>query len=206
MTFSAILRQPSEVSTETKLAFVEECLNLLELTDLPLAEPDREAYYRERPKQLLYVVFHGFFLTAIFYPFVGFTGTFGDAVFYGLKACLMIFFNVYMGQSMCYLAPSVEVAALLGISTNSIFFLFMGFNPPAMSIPSDYRWLYNITSQKYSFAAMTASVLAKCEDGQGICCGSCKVAARLNASIEYVYEMKHAEPEAILASSLVSLC
>ncbi|CAK4653604.1 unnamed protein product [Aphanomyces euteiches] len=108
MTFSAILRQPSEVSTETKLAFVEECLNLLELTslgdtivrgssvermkrltigmelaaalsvlfldeptngldarsaklvmsgirkisDLPLAEPDREAYYRERPKRM----------------------------------------------------------------------------------------------------------------------------------------------------------
>ncbi|CAK4186149.1 unnamed protein product [Aphanomyces euteiches] len=34
LTFSAILRQPSEVSREAKLAFVEECLNMLELTSL----------------------------------------------------------------------------------------------------------------------------------------------------------------------------
>ncbi|KAG9410367.1 hypothetical protein AC1031_018400 [Aphanomyces cochlioides] len=178
-----------------------------------LTESDREAYYRERASQtygsiwyfvgatvveLPYVVFHGFLFTAIFYPFVGFTGTFGDAVFYGLNVCLMILFNVYMGQPMCYLAPSVEVAALLGILTNSIFFLFMGFNPPAMSIPSGYRWLYNITPQKYSLAAMTASVMVKAwvvGSSTTFLSGKTNTTASMKEFIEYVYEMKYAEAE-----------
>ncbi|CAK4186142.1 unnamed protein product [Aphanomyces euteiches] len=187
---------------------------------LPLTTTDREAFYRERASQtysafwyfvgstvaeLPYVFFNGFLFTAIFYPFVGFKGTFGDAVFYGFNLSLMLLLNVYMGQLMSYAAPTVEAAALLGILVNSIFFLFMGFNPPALSIPSGYRWLYHITPQKYSLAAMTASVLSKCENGEGMGCGlindlppfawqglgKTNTTATMKEFIEYVYEMKH---------------
>ncbi|KAH9181722.1 hypothetical protein AeNC1_016302, partial [Aphanomyces euteiches] len=189
---------------------------------LPLTVLDREAFYRERASQtystfwyfigstvaeLPYVFFNGFLFTAIFYPFVGFTGSFGDAVFYGFNLSLMLLFSVYMGQLMSYLAPSVEVATLLGVLFNSLFFLFMGFNPPAMSIPSGYRWLYHITPQKYSLGALTASVLAKCENGDGMGCGlihdlppfvwqglgKADTTASMKEFIEFVYEMKHDE-------------
>ncbi|RHZ00591.1 hypothetical protein DYB35_012149, partial [Aphanomyces astaci] len=183
---------------------------------LPLATEERESFYRERAAQtysavwyfvgatvaeLPYVFFSSFVFTAIFYPFVGFEGTVGDAVFYGLNLSLMVLLNVYMGQLTAYAAPRVEVATLLGIIINSIFFLFMGFNPPASS--AGYRWLYHITPQKYSLAAMTASVLAKCEDGQGMGCGAIddfppfilkklgKPYATMKDFIELVFEMKY---------------
>ncbi|ETV87104.1 hypothetical protein H257_02102 [Aphanomyces astaci] len=168
---------------------------------LPLATEERESFYRERAAQTYSAV--SFVFTAIFYPFVGFEGTFGDAVFYGLNLSLMVLLNVYMGQLTAYAAPRVEVATLLGILINSIFFLFMGFNPPASSIPAGYRWLYHITPQKYSLAAMTASVLAKCDDGQGMGCGAIhdfppfilkqlgKPHATMKDFIELVFEMKY---------------
>ncbi|CAK4652166.1 hypothetical protein LEN26_007161 [Aphanomyces euteiches] len=134
---------------------------------LPMATSDRDVFYRERASQtysstwyfvgstvaeLPYVFFNGFLFTAIYFPFVGFKGTFLDAL-------------------MAYAAPRVEIAALMGILIQSIYFLFMGFNPPSSSIKSYYRWLYHITPQKYSLAAMTATVLGKCEDNQGMGCG-----------------------------------
>ncbi|CAK4186532.1 unnamed protein product [Aphanomyces euteiches] len=180
---------------------------------LPLATADREAFYRERASQtysstvaeLPYVFFTGFLFTAIFFPFVGFKGTFGDAVFYGLNLSLMLLLSVYMGQLMAYAAPTIEIAALVGILFNSIFFLFMGFNPPSMSIPSGYRWLYHITPQKYSYAAMTACVLSKCENGEGMGCGLINdlppfvwqglhkktPTASIKEFVEFVYEMKY---------------
>ncbi|ETW05787.1 hypothetical protein H310_03471 [Aphanomyces invadans] len=185
---------------------------------LPLATEERESFYRERASQtysavwyfvgatvaeLPYVFFNSFLFTAIFYPFVGFQGTFLDALFYGLNLSLMVLMNVYMGQLTAYAAPRVEVATLLGILINSIFFLFMGFNPPSSSIPAGYRWLYHVTPQKYSLAAMTASVFAKCDAGQGMGCGVIhdfppfilaqigKPQATMKDFIELVYEMKY---------------
>ncbi|KAF0712939.1 Aste57867_4589 [Aphanomyces stellatus] len=185
---------------------------------LPLACEERESFYRERASQtysalwyfvgstvaeLPYVVVNSFVFTAIFYPFVGFHGTFGDAFFYGFNLTLMVLLNVYMGQLTAYVAPRVEIATLLGILINSVFFLFMGCNPPGSSIPSGYRWLYHITPHKYTLAAMTASVFAKCEDGQGMGCeyitempplilkGLGKPRATMKEFIEFVYEMKY---------------
>lgn len=189
---------------------------------LPLSFEERKSFYRERASQtygavwyfagatiieIPYVLFNGFLFTAIMYPLVGFHGTFGDAVFYGTNLSLMLLLNVYMGQMMAYVAPTVEVASLLGILMNSIFFLFMGYNPPASSVPSGYRWVYHITPQKYSLAAMTASVFAKCEEGQGRGCGTINdlppyiwkglgkttSAASMKEFIEFVYEMKYDE-------------
>ncbi|KAG9398088.1 hypothetical protein AC1031_015008 [Aphanomyces cochlioides] len=112
---------------------------------------------------------------------------------------------------MSYAVPTVEVAALLGLLVNSLFFLFMGYNPSAMSIPSGYRWLYHIIPQKYSLAALTATVLAKCEKNQDLGCGVIQdvppfvwqglgkntTSATMKEFVEFVYEMKH--DDAVLA-------
>ncbi|OQR83374.1 ATP-binding Cassette (ABC) Superfamily [Thraustotheca clavata] len=82
--------------------------------------------------------------------------------------------NVYMGQLMAYTMPSIEVAALAGISLNSIFFLFMGFNPTASQLPKGYHWLYTITPPKYAFAILSAETFAKCTDGTQIGCNVMK--------------------------------
>ncbi|CAK4683438.1 unnamed protein product [Aphanomyces euteiches] len=108
---------------------------------LPITVTNREAFYRERAAQtysafwyfvgstvaeLPYVFLNGFLFTAIFYPFVGFKGTFGGALFYGVNMSLVLLLSVYLGQLLSYAAPTVEVASLLGILVNSLFFLFMG--------------------------------------------------------------------------------
>ncbi|POM61185.1 ABC Superfamily [Phytophthora palmivora] len=92
---------------------------------------------------------------------VGFSG-FGTGVLYWINVSLLVLMQTYMGQLFVYALPSVEVAAIIGVLVNSIFFLFMGFNPPAKSIPSGYRWLYTITPQKYSLAILEALVFTDC--------------------------------------------
>ncbi|GMF40400.1 unnamed protein product [Phytophthora lilii] len=67
-----------------------------------------------------------------------------------------------MGQLFVYGLPSVEVAAIIGVLVNSMFFLFMGFNPPANAIPEGYKWFYTITPQKFSLSILTALVFADC--------------------------------------------
>ncbi|KAJ8577569.1 hypothetical protein ON010_g1638 [Phytophthora cinnamomi] len=49
-----------------------------------------------------------------------------------------------------------------------IFFLFNGFNPPGGSIPTGYKWLYDITPHKYSLALVASLVFGDCpSDGDG---------------------------------------
>ncbi|KAF0712938.1 Aste57867_4588 [Aphanomyces stellatus] len=185
---------------------------------LPVTIEDREAFYRERASEcyspfwyfvgstvaeIPYVVVNACVFTAIFYPFVGFHGSCGDAAYYAFNLALLVLLNVYMGQMTAYAAPTVEIATLLGILINSIFFLFMGFNPPGSTVPSGYKWLYHITPQKYSLAALTASVFAKCEDGVGMGCGYIDLLppnilqqlhtkkATMKQFIEHIYVMKY---------------
>ncbi|CAH0514958.1 unnamed protein product [Peronospora belbahrii] len=84
-----------------------------------------------------------------------------------------------------------------------IFFLFNGFNPPAGSIPSGYKWLYHITPHKYSLALVASLVFGDCpSDGDGSEVG-CQVMADLPPSLaenmtvkeylEDVFMMKHSE-------------
>ncbi|CAK4874345.1 unnamed protein product, partial [Aphanomyces euteiches] len=94
---------------------------------------------------LPYVFVSTFVFTIIYYSFVGFKGNVGDVIVYGLELSLFVLMNVYFGQLMAYAMPRVDVAASMGVLLNSIFFLFMGFNPPESQIPSGYRWLTTIT-------------------------------------------------------------
>ncbi|GAB9477163.1 Atp-binding protein, partial [Globisporangium polare] len=143
---------------------------------LPIASHERSSFYRERASQTYnalwyffgstvaevpYVFFSGLLFTVIFYPMVGFTG-FGTAVLFWLNLSLLILMQTYMGQLLAFALPSEEVAAIIGVLVNSIFFLFMGFSPPANAIPAGYNWLYQITPQRFSLSIAAALVFADC--------------------------------------------
>ncbi|GAB9477079.1 Atp-binding protein [Globisporangium polare] len=145
---------------------------------LPIASEERESFYRERASQtynalwyfvgstvaeIPYTFGSGLLFTLIFFPMVGFTG-FGTAVLYWITISLLILLTTYMGQFLAFAMPSVEVAAIIGVLMNSIFFTFMGFNPPSDAIPAGYKWLYQITPQRYPLAILTALVFGDCSD------------------------------------------
>ncbi|OQR85265.1 ATP-binding Cassette (ABC) Superfamily [Achlya hypogyna] len=186
---------------------------------LPLASEERASFYRERASQtynalwyfvgstlaeIPYVFVSTYIFTIIYYPFVGFHESVGACAFYGLNLSLLVLMNVYFGQLMAYAMPRVDVAALVGVLLNSIFFLFMGYNPPASQIPSGYRWLYTITPPKYSVALLVAETFSQCTDGTQLGCRvmpssgiPLSLSKALNKTdvtvkeyIEYMYEMK----------------
>ncbi|OQR95374.1 ATP-binding Cassette (ABC) Superfamily, partial [Thraustotheca clavata] len=152
---------------------------------LPIASEERASFYRERASQtynalwyfvastlaeLPYVFVTTITFTIIYYPLVGLKESVGACLFYGFNLSLLVLMNVYFGQLMSYAMPRVEVAALVGVLLNSIFFLFMGFNPPASQIPTGYRWLYTITPPKYSVALLVAETFSKCVNGNELGC------------------------------------
>ncbi|CAK4759053.1 unnamed protein product [Aphanomyces euteiches] len=154
---------------------------------VPLSVEERASYYRERASQtynalwyflagtivqIPYVLVTTLIFTVIYYPFVGFTGSVGDVIIYFLLLSLYSLMNVYMGQLAAYALPSVDVAMSIGALVNSIFILFMGFNPPTSAIPKGYKWLATITPPKYSLSVLVAEIFAKCENGNGMGCAT----------------------------------
>ncbi|KAG9410911.1 hypothetical protein AC1031_018938 [Aphanomyces cochlioides] len=146
---------------------------------------NRASYYRERASQtynalwyvvgatvaeIPYVLVSTFLFTIIYYPFVGYKGNVGNVIIYGFELSLYVLMNVCYGQFMAYVMPRVDVAATMGVTLNSIFYLFMGFNPPNSQIPKGYRWFATITPPKYSVSILTAEIFAQCENGQGMGC------------------------------------
>uniref|UniRef100_M4BGL5 ABC transporter domain-containing protein n=1 Tax=Hyaloperonospora arabidopsidis (strain Emoy2) TaxID=559515 RepID=M4BGL5_HYAAE len=144
---------------------------------LPISCEERESFYRERAAQtynalwyfvgstlaeIPYVFASGFIFTFVWFFMVGFTG-FGTALLYWINVSLLVLLQAYMGQFLAYAMPSVEVAAIIGVLMNSIFFLFMGFNPPANAIPGGYKWLYAITPQRYPLAILGSLVFGQCD-------------------------------------------
>uniref|UniRef100_K3XD45 ABC-2 type transporter domain-containing protein n=1 Tax=Globisporangium ultimum (strain ATCC 200006 / CBS 805.95 / DAOM BR144) TaxID=431595 RepID=K3XD45_GLOUD len=145
---------------------------------LPIASEERASFYRERASQtynalwyfvgstvaeIPYVFSSSFLFTAVFFPMVGFTGV-GRFFFYWLNTSLHVLLQTYIGQFLSYALPSVEVAAIIGVLLNSIFILFMGFNPPGDAIPTGYKWLYYITPQKYTLSILASTMFGHCGD------------------------------------------
>ncbi|DAZ96398.1 TPA: hypothetical protein N0F65_012479 [Lagenidium giganteum] len=145
---------------------------------LPIASEERASFYRERACQTYnslwfflgftvvevpYVIVGSFLLMIVFYPMVGFKSVDKWAL-YWLNLALHVLLQTYIGQFLAFALPSVEVAAIIGVLLNGIFLLFMGFNPPASSLPSGYKWLYNITPQRYTFSTLSAIVFGDCPD------------------------------------------
>lgn len=55
-----------------------------------------------------------------------------------------------------YLTPSIEVAGVVGMLLNQVFFMFGGFNPPSNAIPVGYKWLQDKTPQRFAISILSA--------------------------------------------------
>jgi len=145
---------------------------------LPLAFEERAAFYRERASQtyntlwffvaftvveIPYVLVSALVFTVLFFPMVGFTG-FATAIAYWLTVALHILFQAYLGQLLIFALPSIEVAAIIGILYNALFLMVSGFNPPTRQLPTGYKWLFNISPQRYAFATLSALVFGDCAE------------------------------------------
>ncbi|KAJ0396680.1 hypothetical protein ATCC90586_009163 [Pythium insidiosum] len=184
---------------------------------LPISSTDRAAFYRERASQTYnafwyfvggtiievpYVFVSTLIFTSIFFPMVGFSG--GDRfVMFWLNLALQVLLQTYLGQLLVYSLPSIEVAAVIGSLVNSTFLLFMGGNPPAAAIPSGYKWLYHCTPQKYTLAALIATVFADCSSPENTTDLACQRIENLPPSmpagltvkqfVEQIFLMKYDE-------------
>ncbi|KAJ0410494.1 hypothetical protein ATCC90586_000664 [Pythium insidiosum] len=183
---------------------------------LPVAALDRNAFYRERASQtynalwyfvggtlaeIPYIFGSTFFFIAILYPLVGFTG-FLRFILYWLHSSLLVLLQTYLGMLLVYATPNVEVAAIVGVLINSLSFLFVGYNPPASTIPAGYKWLSYIVPQKYSLSILTALVFCDCPspDSSNLACKPLRQAPptlpaglTVKQYVESVFEMKHDE-------------
>ncbi|GMF47374.1 unnamed protein product [Phytophthora fragariaefolia] len=147
---------------------------------VPVTSEERAPFYRERASQtynpfwyflgftlaeIPYVVVSSLLFTVICLHLAGFTDI-SDLAFYWLNLALHVLCQIYLGQLLSFAMPTVEAAALMGVLCNSIFVLLMGFNPPASTIPSGYKWLFDITPQRYSFMIFTALLFGNCPDDE----------------------------------------
>jgi len=126
---------------------------------LPFTARERAAFYRERNAQAYNVLWYfvgstvvevpyalavGLVFSAVFYPMLGFTSL-PTGLLYWLNVSLFVLLETYLGQLLVYALPTLELATIAGVLFNSFFLLFSGFNPPAASIPSFYKWGYYIS-------------------------------------------------------------
>jgi ABC-type multidrug transport system ATPase subunit/ABC-type multidrug transport system permease subunit len=182
---------------------------------LPIACEERAAFYREQASQMYhpfwyfvgatlaeipYVFTASLCFTAIFLPMVGFPG-FVNGVLYWINVSLIILVMTYIGQFLAYVAPSLDVAMTMGALMSSIQGLFMGFNPPASSIPTAYKWIYHLTPQRYIMGNLVAIALGDCPTPGGDELG-CKTLQNAPVSlgtitvrqyVELVFGMHHSD-------------
>lgn len=179
---------------------------------MPVAAAERTAYYRERASQtynalwyfiagtvaeIPYVFLSGLLFSIIMYPSVGFTGYLRFFMYWFIVSLNMLL-QVYFGQLMVYLLPSVEVASVIGALLMSIFMLFAGFNPPASAIPTAYKWIYYIAPPSYSISILVALLFGDCSSASDLGCQVLSNAPpqlgenlTLKEYVEGTFDMKH---------------
>ncbi|KAG3190259.1 Pleiotropic drug resistance protein 1 [Phytophthora cactorum] len=143
---------------------------------LPFTARERASFYRERNAQtynvfwyvvgstlveIPYAFISGLLFSIIFYPMMGFTSL-TTGLLYWVNVSLFVLVETYLGQFLVYALPTLELATIMGVLFNSFFLLFSGFNPPAASIPSTYRWCYYISPHRYSLAILVALLFGAC--------------------------------------------
>jgi len=150
---------------------------------LPLAFEERGPFYRERASEtysalwyfvasslveIPYAAIASLIFVSVFYPMAGFSsyGDFSQVVVYWLVLTVHILFQTYFGQFFTFAMPNIELAAVWGALFDSIFLMFMGYNPPVSSIPHGYKWLFQLIPHRYTFEVLTALVLGDCPDEQ----------------------------------------
>ncbi|POM67096.1 ATP-binding cassette (ABC) Superfamily [Phytophthora palmivora] len=152
---------------------------------IPAAAEERAVFYRERAAQT-YNAFWYFFASSVveipfvivsvllfmgpFFPMVGFTGA---GIFFAVSSVLIlhVLLQAYIGELLVFSMPNMEIAEIVGMQISLTSFLFMGYSPPASSLPTGWKWLYHIVPLKYSLAAQSAIVFGDCpSDGDSIGC------------------------------------
>ncbi|KAJ8566357.1 hypothetical protein ON010_g6768 [Phytophthora cinnamomi] len=143
---------------------------------LPITCKEQTAFYRERASEsynafwyfvgatlveIPYCFGTTLLFMAIFYPMADFTGVPAFFTFW-LSLSLIVLLMSYFGQFLAFLLPSLEVASVFMVIVNIVCTLFTGFNPPAIAIPSGYKWIYHIVPNKYAFASLAAIVFGDC--------------------------------------------
>ncbi|RAW25886.1 ABC transporter G family member 34 [Phytophthora cactorum] len=144
---------------------------------IPLTSSERPSFYRERASQTYNAFWYwfgatlveipwcfasGLMFTVVLYPLAGFT-EFLTGILFWVAISLTVFMQVSLGQFFTYAMPTEEVAAIIGMLFNSTLMMFMGYNPPASSIPQGYQWLYTISPQKFPMCILVALVFTKCD-------------------------------------------
>jgi hypothetical protein len=144
---------------------------------VPLTSSERPSFYRERASQTYNAFWYfvgstlveipwcflsGGLFTVVLYPLAGFTDAVVGVLFW-VGISLTVLMQVYLGQFFTYAMPTEEVAAIIGLLFNAILMMFMGYNPPASSIPEGYQWLYTISPQKFPMCILVALCFTKCE-------------------------------------------
>ncbi|EQC25047.1 hypothetical protein SDRG_17068, partial [Saprolegnia diclina VS20] len=153
---------------------------------LPLYVQERASFYRERACEtysavwyflgstlieIPYVFVSVVVFSVIFYPFVGFVG-WSQGVLFTIYLFLFVLMQVYFGQLLACALPSIEVASTIGGLISSIFFLFMGFNPPTSQIPAGLQWLNTIVPPKYALSLLVSAAFATCENPNDLGCAT----------------------------------
>uniref|UniRef100_H3GSR4 ABC transporter domain-containing protein n=1 Tax=Phytophthora ramorum TaxID=164328 RepID=H3GSR4_PHYRM len=143
---------------------------------IPFAFDDRAAFYREQSAhtysalwyfaagtlvEIPYVFVKGLIISALLFLFMGFTG-FGTFILFWLAISLSVLADVYTGQFLAFALPNVIMASLTGSVVSTVFFLFVGFNPPGSSVSAGYQWLYTITPQRYAMSILATLVYGDC--------------------------------------------
>ncbi|KAK1929166.1 ABC transporter G family member 31 [Phytophthora citrophthora] len=181
---------------------------------MPVVADERTAFYRERASEtynalwyfiagtlaeIPYVFLSCLLFCIIFFPSVGFTG-YSTFFYYWLVLSLNTLVFVYLGQLLVYALPSVAVATTLGALLSSIFILFGGFNPPAGTIPTGYKWVHWISPTTYTVAVLVALIFADCSgdaSGGGDSCELVRNApptigqVTVKTYVENSFDMKH---------------
>ncbi|KAG6611490.1 pleiotropic drug resistance protein ABC superfamily [Phytophthora cinnamomi] len=131
-------------------------------SSLPITCKEQTAFYRERASEsynafwyfvgatlveIPYCFGTTLLFMAIFYPMTDFTGVPAFFTFW-LSLSLIVLLMSYFGQFLAFLLPSLEVASVFMVIVNIVCTLFTGFNPPAIAIPSGYKWIYLIVPNK----------------------------------------------------------
>lgn len=94
-------------------------------------------------------------------PLHGFTGV-AKFILFWLGVSLSVLVDVYTGHLLAFALPDIVMASLTGSVVSTIFFLFVGFNPPGSSISAGYQWLYTIAPQRYAMSILAALVYGEC--------------------------------------------
>ncbi|RLN91243.1 hypothetical protein BBJ28_00016968 [Nothophytophthora sp. Chile5] len=143
---------------------------------LPITIEQHASFHRERASQTYnavwffagstvaevpYVASCALLFTAIFFPMVGFSGV-PQFLLYWLNLTLHMLLQTYVGQFFGTLLPSADVAAAMALLFDSIFYVHMGFDPPASRIPKGYQWIYHITPQQYTMSTFVSAIFGDC--------------------------------------------